>query len=134
MNNTFYEPIFEKRYTLLANYHFQDYSSFCTKDFHFREKWSFFKLVPILLFYIILTNSDRYIIIKKDRISAVREHHTVAVAPLFKKGAKTSFSPFNSLRGGDSMQYITLDQLISIIMMLITFAHLIVSVNNKSKK
>ena len=71
---------------------------------------------------------------KKDRIFAVREHHTVAVAPLFKKGAKTSFSPFNSLRGGDRMNYITLNELFMILGFLVTFAGVIISVCNNSKR
>ena len=56
MNNTFYEPIFEKRYTLLANYHFQVRSSFCTKDCKADSKTGIFESFLIKSNTVIMNN------------------------------------------------------------------------------
>ena len=57
----------------------------------------------------------------------------MAVAPLQtkKKGAKVSFTPFEKPRGGDSMNYITWEELLTMIIVLITFADFIIKNRRK---
>ena len=45
---------------------------------------------------------------------------------LKKKGANNLFTPFAKPRGGDSMNYITWDELLTVIIVLITFADFII--------
>ena len=46
---------------------------------------------------------------------------TLAVASLFSRGVNISFSPFNSLEGGDNM-FVTLTELLMLITVLIALA------------